>query len=149
MDNLPIIAINFEKWNYRLLSTLCLIFICIQIYSQTWVKKNPIHHTNDLNTVTFIDDLIGYAAGSNGTIVKTIDGGNNWVSLQSGTTNRLYDITFTNSTTGFVVGDVGTVLKTTDSGLTSGIKGKFAKFKFTIFYRFKYRLYCWRSRCNS
>ncbi len=107
------------KVNYcKQLTTLCFILITTLTYSQSWIKQNPIPQTNDLNAVTFIDDKIGYAVGSNGAIIKTIDSGNNWVSLKSGTTNRLYDIAFTNPTTGFVVGDVGTVLKTTDSGAT-------------------------------
>ena len=55
---------------------------------------------------------------SNGTILKTIDGGTTWTTLSSGTTNDLNSVYFTDANTGYAVGDTGTILKTIDGGTT-------------------------------
>ena len=67
--------------------------------------------------------------GEFGTILKTIDGGESWTVLSSGTTNHLTSVYFLNSTTGFAVGGGGTILKTTDGGIiwtsiSSGTSGE-------------------------
>jgi len=55
-------------------------------------------------------------------IFKTTDGGQTWVSKQSGTTIPLYEIFFVGSDTGWAVGSDGIstsiILKTTDTGNT-------------------------------
>ena len=80
----------------------------------TWSSSNV--SSLDLKTVFFIDSLTGFIAGGNGVMLKSIDGGNNWVSLSSGTSNDLYKVKFINSNTGFACGANGTILKTTDGG---------------------------------
>jgi hypothetical protein len=52
--------------------------------------------------------------GGYGTILKTTDGGNNWIAQTSGTTDNLHSVYFTSSTIGWVVGGYGTILKTSD-----------------------------------
>jgi photosystem II stability/assembly factor-like uncharacterized protein len=76
-----------------------------------------------LYSVFFIDEEIGFACGINGTIIKTINGGNNWELLNSGTTDQLNEVFFINYEVGFAVGGihdggVGSVLKTIDGGIT-------------------------------
>jgi hypothetical protein len=63
----------------------------------------------------------GYAIGgnySNGTgILKTTNGGTDWISQTSGITNKsFHTVYFINSSTGFIVGDSGVILKTTNGG---------------------------------
>lgn len=61
---------------------------------------------------------IGYAVGSNGTIIHTTDG-KNWSQQVSGVTGILYEVACTTSgATCWAVGDGGTILKTTNSGTT-------------------------------
>ncbi len=61
----------------------------------------------------------GYAVGANATILKTSDGGANWVAQTSGTTWGMYAVHFpVDATTGYAVGWNGTILKTTDGGTT-------------------------------
>jgi photosystem II stability/assembly factor-like uncharacterized protein len=60
----------------------------------------------------------GWVVGSTGTILKTGDGGNNWVSQNSGTNKYLAAVNFADTSTGYVVGDSGTILKTKDGGIT-------------------------------
>ena len=64
-----------------------------------------------------MDATTGYAVGNSGTILKTTDGGANWVAQTSGTANICSDVHFpVDATTGYAVGSSGTILKTTDGG---------------------------------
>jgi hypothetical protein len=72
-----------------------------------------------LYSVYFINNETGYIAGEgavSGTILKTTNGGLNWISQNSGTVNDLFAIYFCNENTGYVVGESGTILKTNDGG---------------------------------
>ena len=60
--------------------------------------------TDDLNGVTFADDSVGYAAGRNGTILKTIDGGATWTPQVSGTAADLLGVDFADALNGVAVG---------------------------------------------
>ncbi|MFO7446789.1 MAG: protein kinase [Ignavibacteriaceae bacterium] len=78
-----------------------------------WQSVNNPANTQ-LNAITFIDDNLGFACGLNGTLLKSTDGGANWISLldtlhQFGKIN-FYDIYFTSLTEGFLTGDGGTLL---------------------------------------
>ncbi|UCG50496.1 MAG: hypothetical protein JSW58_09795 [Candidatus Latescibacterota bacterium] len=57
------------------------------------------------------------AVGSNGFIIRTSDGGDNWSVVTSGSTNRLHRVSFVGNT-GWTVGLNSVILKTTDAGLT-------------------------------
>jgi photosystem II stability/assembly factor-like uncharacterized protein len=70
----------------------------------------------DLNSVYFTDANMGYAVGGNGIILKTTNGGTNWVALSSGTNKDLTSVFFTGANTGCVVGEGGLILKTTNGG---------------------------------
>jgi photosystem II stability/assembly factor-like uncharacterized protein len=62
---------------------------------------------------------IGWAVGTNGTIVHTTDGGTTWTGQSnplSGTTIVLRGVEFTDATTGWAVGLGGTILHTIDGG---------------------------------
>lgn len=74
--------------------------------------------TQNLWAIHFpVDDLTGYAAGDNGTILKTTNGGASWTAQSSGTSNHLRTISFpTDDLTGYAAGHSGTLLKTTDGG---------------------------------
>lgn len=65
-----------------------------------------------------MDNLHGWAVGHNGTIVATVDGGDNWTAQTSGTTQQLRGLFFLNQDTGWVVGGFSSlvVLNTTDGG---------------------------------
>jgi photosystem II stability/assembly factor-like uncharacterized protein len=72
----------------------------------------------NLNSVHFIDTLIGYVAGNNGLILFTTDKGENWTTQTSGTSQNLLAINFVDADTGYVVGANGTILKTVNAGAT-------------------------------
>ncbi|MCX6835156.1 MAG: YCF48-related protein, partial [candidate division Zixibacteria bacterium] len=66
--------------------------------------------------VTFVDQLLGWVAGLNGSIYRTDDGGSLWVRQSSGTTSGLTQVFFLDGNLGWAVGDAGTVLKTASGG---------------------------------
>jgi len=70
-----------------------------------------------LYSVFFYSDSIGYAAGMNGTFVRTIDAGNTWTTLHHNTGQDYYSVFFTESHTGYVAGSGGTIKKTIDGGI--------------------------------
>ena len=78
----------------------------------TWVQKNSISSSS----VYFIDINTGWAVGEGGSMLKSTDGGESWLSKTSGTTNNLNSIKFYNSNLGMCVGNAGTVLLSTDGG---------------------------------
>jgi len=53
-----------------------------------------------------------------GTILRTTDGGSNWIGQDSRYANPLNDVSFTDSVNGTAVGYYGTILRTTNGGVT-------------------------------
>jgi photosystem II stability/assembly factor-like uncharacterized protein len=73
--------------------------------------------TNNFNSIIAVSDTNTLmAAGSNGIIIKSTNGGLNWVQQQSGTTNTLRKIYQVSSNDIWICGDVGTILHTTNGG---------------------------------
>jgi len=102
---------------------ICLIFtsfIFLKGNSQSWIRQESNINT-DLLDIHFINQEIGFAVGNNGVILKTSDGGNQWVLKSSGTTNDLVSICFPDSLTGFAISS-SEVLKSTDGGETWQVK---------------------------
>eukprot|EP00241_Pyramimonas_parkeae_P018742 CAMPEP_0114293216 /NCGR_PEP_ID=MMETSP0059-20121206/9476_1 /TAXON_ID=36894 /ORGANISM="Pyramimonas parkeae, Strain CCMP726" /LENGTH=401 /DNA_ID=CAMNT_0001414915 /DNA_START=271 /DNA_END=1472 /DNA_ORIENTATION=+ len=69
-----------------------------------------------MNSVWGINSDIVYVCGDKGVILYTENGGELWVSQNSGTTEDLNAVHFATNVTGFVVGSKGTILKTTNGG---------------------------------
>jgi len=75
--------------------------------------------TNPLWSVDFPisgASLVGYAVGSQGTILKTYNAGANWQPQLSGTSLRLNKVHFKDFDFGFAVGENGLILRTTTGG---------------------------------
>ncbi len=92
----------------------------IAVTSDGGADWNTLPFVNDaLYTLNFPDNqsIIGYAAGANGIIIKTTDGGGSWVEQSSGTSVILFGITFADELTGYAVGENGTILKTVSGGV--------------------------------
>lgn len=81
---------------------------------ETWVQSEL--NTSQLISIFFINSMCGWATGSNGTIIHTTNGGNNWSYQTSGVNNGLCSVYFTSSTNGWIVGYHGLILYTTDGG---------------------------------
>jgi len=65
----------------------------------------------------FINRNTGYAAATNGSLLKTTNGGNNWIQLGTVFTNFARTFHFANDLTGYAVGDNNIYKKTTNGGV--------------------------------
>ena len=80
----------------------------------------------DIKDLHMLDTLHGWATGKahwdtaqhqrTGTILKTADGGDSWITQQVPGDDDLRDIHFTGMLHGWAVGDSGTILHTKDGG---------------------------------
>lgn len=101
------------------IKTLFLILIIIPVQAQ-WVQQ--ISGTSEgLNDVYCITEDIVVAVGDNGTILKTTNGGTNWVQKTSGTTIKLVKVQFASINVGYVSGvnlsnGLVNIFKTIDGG---------------------------------
>ncbi len=96
-----------------------------------------------LRNLSAADEKYVWAAGTNGTIVRTTNGGEDWLLLNSGVTTAIYDIFFLNRNQGWAVTFpfnppyYTRILKTTDSGdswLISQYPEEFIQFR-TIYFK--------------
>ena len=87
----------------------------------SWTNQSSGTTTN-LAAVSFCDANTGIAVGTDGTILRTINGGAAWTSQSSGTTNGLYGVSTVNANSATSVGLAGTILHTTNGGTTWAIQ---------------------------
>lgn len=87
--------------------------------SAQWYAQNPYPTTNNLYSVTFPSESIGYSVGDNRCIMKTMDGGSSWnlINIQSGINTNLSSVFFLSDSVGFVCGN-NYFAKTSDGGIT-------------------------------
>ena len=78
--------------------------------------------TDDFRAVAFLSPLLGVAAGTTGTVYRSVDGGWSWSSVSSGIIRDLNALAFAFSSSGgwtlMAAGNVGTVLLSLDTGLS-------------------------------
>jgi photosystem II stability/assembly factor-like uncharacterized protein len=86
--------------------------------SAQWVFESPYPTSVDLNDIEVLDTLNAWAVGGGGTLIKTENGGFDWVQVPLPVTGKLNDIKFTDPKTAYVFGDRGIVVKSTDGGVT-------------------------------
>jgi photosystem II stability/assembly factor-like uncharacterized protein len=99
----------------------CLTFSGVShIFSQdVWIEQQT-PTTKWLYRCSFSDSLNGWAAGEDGVIIRTTNGGNNWNMLNSSVNFFIYDIFFLNNRLGWALAndnfDNGTAVLTTTNG---------------------------------
>jgi len=102
-------------------SHLVLLILFSSSASAQWYQQNS-GTSNRLLTCFFLDENTGWAAGYDGTLMETSDGGNNWISKNIGTLDDIHDIFFLDSMVGWVIlyefspFRHGSILHTTDGG---------------------------------
>jgi len=98
-----------------------LLFVLVMLVAingnAQWVWQNPLPQGNDLQSIFFINENTGWAAGDKGSILKTTDSGNNWIEQQCGRAKNLRKIYFINANTGFALSDTSVYYKTTNGGI--------------------------------
>ncbi len=97
-----------------------LLFFATFLHGQNsnWKWISPLPQGNNLNSVCMLNENTIYAAGDNGTILKTDDYGQTWRIQNSGTTENLDFIFVFESGTGYVYTKNGIKLKTENGGET-------------------------------
>ncbi len=96
---------------------LALLLANQTLNAQTWTQQTS--NTDSLLwDVSFINNDTGLVCGNYGIILKTTDGGANWISQNSGITNNLGAIQFVDENTAYAAAAFNntTLLKSTDGG---------------------------------
>lgn len=79
-------------------------------------KPQNLRKVSNLNTVYMYNDQIGWALGDNGVILKTTDGGSNWVSKETPVAVTFNKVKFHDAYLGYAVGNNGYIIKTVNGG---------------------------------
>lgn len=75
--------------------------------------------TNRLNEIYFLSGENGYIVGDGGTVLKTTNGGDDWISLTTGLSENFLTLWFFDLDHGFIAGDNGNACyQTADGGAT-------------------------------
>jgi len=89
----------------KLFLTFVFVFISLNILAQSgWTLCNAPAFGNRVDDIFMVDTQIGYAVSGDGRIVKTTDGGNNWITLNQDTNIYCRSVEFINTQKGFVGG---------------------------------------------
>ncbi len=108
---------------------------------ESWSRQDSNINGSELRAVFFNDVNNGYAVGGAtygandfGIIIRTSDGGTNWMTVSGNFPHEFYSLCFINSYTGWA-GSSGSVYKTTDGGINwnieySGFVGQVSSIKF-------------------
>lgn len=106
------------KFNSPILRTfLLLVLMQIEANAQVWDTLSTGVFT-DFKDIQFVNKDTGYAVGSKGGIVKTINAGQAWVLQNSTITNTIRGVFFISQAYGFACADSGRIIRTTNGGQT-------------------------------
>lgn len=83
---------------------------------ETQAKPQPAVKVADLRSVDMYDENTGWSVGENGVVLKTVDGGVNWISVSPPVNAYFKRVRFLNSSLGYIVGAGGEILKSNDGG---------------------------------
>lgn len=70
-----------------------------------------------LNAIHFVNQNVGYIVGSKSTILKTVDGGANWLDISPEGVYNILDVCFITETTGIITREES-IWRTVDGGIT-------------------------------
>lgn len=83
-----------------------------------WFQQYTPNGTPELNDIQFITKDKGWCVGNSGTILRTTNGGTNWIGQNSTTYANLYGVCFVNDQIGYACGSGGIIVKSTNGGST-------------------------------
>jgi photosystem II stability/assembly factor-like uncharacterized protein len=84
---------------------------------ENW-ELSPFIPATQIKSIILLDNYVGFAIGNGiDALYKTIDGGNSWIEMHTGSNEYLQKITFVNDTIGYTI-STSEVYKTTDQGST-------------------------------
>jgi photosystem II stability/assembly factor-like uncharacterized protein len=80
--------------------------------------QGTVNASTSIYAVDFPSPQIGWAVGTYGFIVKSLDGGYSWTTQVAAASYQFYDVKFIDQNRGLIVGANGTILRTSDGGVT-------------------------------
>lgn len=83
---------------------------------KSWILQ--LENIGQIQSLCFVNRLVGWAVGLRGTVLNTTDGGVHWVEQDLETLRDFKGVQFVNERCGWVVGHNETVLHTTNAGST-------------------------------
>ena len=95
---------------------IVLSLLVTNISFSQWTRISPLPSGTAMNSMQFLDNNTGWIVCSDGLILKTTDGGEDWTTLNTNSSSFLRSVSFIDSQNGWVVGNSNTILKTTDGG---------------------------------
>ncbi len=110
-----------KKIIFTLLVFHCLLFKANA--QSNWIWLNPTPTRNELRDVNFLNSLSGYTVGTNGTVLKTTNGGYNWFNSNYYKQICINSVLFFNNDTGIILSDnhfapyYTEIIRTTNGGL--------------------------------
>lgn len=110
--------------------------VSVQFILALFFLATCVVNANDLHSVKFANDDIGYVTGKEGYLAKTTDGGLNWSVLPTGTQDDISDICILGEEVLIIGCSSGRILKTDDGGQSweekiSGLNGSVKSFFLT------------------
>ena len=107
-----------KKISFLLLFLISILFFNSSILFSQWVWQNPYPQSNHLFGVYFPNANTGVMTGYVGTVLRTTNGGTNWIISYIGATQKnLNKMCFVDANTGYAVGSSGSIFKTTNGGV--------------------------------
>jgi photosystem II stability/assembly factor-like uncharacterized protein len=125
VDNRPgvISGISFPDTAIGYCCTGTSIYKTVNLGDNWLQQQNPV---SGLNSIYFINVYTGYACGPANSIIKTTNGGINWLIVNNNLPYYYYytNLFFINAASGYIIGfgDTSYILKTTDGGQNWNIK---------------------------
>src|ERR1700738_5497602 len=119
---------RFSSWFlrpvvYRLLPVLCLLLSAFCLANAAAWSRQTTGTMSWLHGIYFLDQNRGWVAGSGGTLLETIDGGQTWRKLLPLTKDTLRDVYFADEKIGWLVAERDVLkLKTNDEPRTYLLK---------------------------
>ena len=87
-------------------SAVCLLLVApVMAQTGSWSRENS-GSMASLHAIFFLDQNRGWAVGSKGTLLRTLDGGQRWQSRSASTTDQVRDIFFVDEQNGWLVCEV-------------------------------------------
>lgn len=83
---------------------------------RTWQLAGPAPSSASYTGMSFVDDLHGWLVGTNGTVLRTIDGGDTWAAQPVGSDITPLGVVAVDSMTAWIITNNGQVLATATAG---------------------------------
>jgi photosystem II stability/assembly factor-like uncharacterized protein len=94
------------------------VLLCVGVSTADWVSIEPRVTDLRIADLCFADAAHGWAVGNSGLIMRTRDGGDNWVAEQDSSHTALNAVSFCDSLNGIAGGYEGLLMRTVDGGAT-------------------------------